>query len=331
MQRLGVVEAVQTRRYLWKRHLPSWESDHGVAVSDTGLTGGTCLPDLERVRHDPVDLEAIGAKRVPAPTTVGDFVRRVTAEAPLLAWPDAINEVQQRGGARPPVTFRQRAGIDVEGTHVTTDGACTEEGTLSHEGIWGDAPLIVSWANTREVLSLVNRPGHVVSHDGAVAGLDRAITLVTTTWHETWLRGDTDVRLTAEFDRWDAEGGRFVCGLEAMPTLNHLAAGRPPEAWQVLERPPASTGNTRPRTRPKRRNAERVRQRAFRHIQWEWEEVGAFPYRPTTCQQTSRVVGLRTHLRITQGDGRPGHADPVRLVHDPRPGDDAAPGRGLSS
>ena len=33
-------------------------------------------------------------------------------------------------------------------------------------------PLIVTLANTREVLYLVNRPGNVVSHEGCVPWID---------------------------------------------------------------------------------------------------------------------------------------------------------------
>jgi hypothetical protein len=47
--------------------------------------------------------------------------------------------------------------------------------------VWGYAPLIVSLANTREVLYAVNRPGNAASHQNAAEWIDRAIDLVTRT------------------------------------------------------------------------------------------------------------------------------------------------------
>jgi len=61
--------------------------------------------------------------------------------------------------------------------------------------------LIISLANTREVLYLVNRPGNVVSHEGCVPWIDRAIELVGPYADEITLRGDSDFTLSAELDR----------------------------------------------------------------------------------------------------------------------------------
>jgi hypothetical protein len=45
------------------------------------------------------------------------------------------------------------------------------------------------------------RPGHVVSHEGCVPWIDRAIELVSPYAGEITLRGDTDFTLSAELDR----------------------------------------------------------------------------------------------------------------------------------
>ena len=78
----------------------------------------------------------------------------------------------------------------------------------------GYAPLIVTLANTREVLYLVNRPGNAVSHEGCVPWIDRAIELVRPHAGQITRRGDTDFTLSGELDCWDSQGVKFI--LEAV-------------------------------------------------------------------------------------------------------------------
>jgi hypothetical protein len=57
------------------------------------------------------------------------------------------------------------ARIDMDGTLVTTGGACKAGIDINYKGEWGYHPLVVSLANTGEALSLVNRSGNRPSHD----------------------------------------------------------------------------------------------------------------------------------------------------------------------
>ena len=85
-------------------------------------------------------------------------------------------------------------------------------------GQWGYGPLVVSLAETNEVLYTFNRPASRPSHEGAVAWIDRAVIdraveLVRRGgFEQVRLRGDTDFSLTRNFDRWSEEGVEFVFG-----------------------------------------------------------------------------------------------------------------------
>lgn len=302
VEQLGLSAAINEEVHLFQRHVPYWESDHVLHLTYNVLTGGRCLQDGEGLREDAGYLDALGVDRLPHPTTSGDFLRRFRSEAPLLALQEAINQVRQEVWARQPESFREEAIIDVDGTHAPTLGACKEGMGYSHTRIWGYAPLLVTLDATREVLYIVNRSGNVVSHDGAAAWIDRAIALTQDTFQQVWIRGDTDFSLTAHFDRWDAQGVRFVFGLDAMPNLVEKADALSKEAWQLLQRPPSYQVKTRPRTRPPNVKADIVHQRRFKKITTVKEEVAQFPYQPGKCRIPYRIVVLRKHLRITRGD-----------------------------
>ena len=59
--------------HLLKIHLPFHESDHVLNFAYNALCEGTCLQDLGLRRNDDVFLDALGARRIPDPTTAGDF------------------------------------------------------------------------------------------------------------------------------------------------------------------------------------------------------------------------------------------------------------------
>ena len=93
VRKLGLVDAIDRNVTVFKRHFPYFESDHVLNLTYNLMTGGTCLEDIERLRQDEAYLEAIGAERVPDPTTAGDFLRRFGADA-ISGLMQAMDEVR---------------------------------------------------------------------------------------------------------------------------------------------------------------------------------------------------------------------------------------------
>src|SRR6266852_90394 len=66
---------------------------------------------------------------------------------------DLINDVRPAIWARQPADFFELARIDMDGTLVATDAECKQGIDIAYNGVWGYHPLVVSLANTGEVLS----------------------------------------------------------------------------------------------------------------------------------------------------------------------------------
>jgi Transposase DDE domain group 1 len=301
-RRTGLIAAIDHHLHLLKRHLPYFESDHVLNIALNILAGGRRLEHLELRRNDEVYLDALGAVRIPDPTTAGDFCRRFR-EADVLALMEAINAARLHVYARQPADFFAEATVDIDGTLVATDAECKEGVDIAYDGTWGYHPLVVTLANTAEPLFLVNRSGNRPSHEGAHAYIDRAIAFCRRAgFGRIALRGDTDFSQTAHLDRWAAvDGVRLLFGMDANEALVARAAGLPAGAYAFLERPPKYEITTVPRQRPERVKAEVVRRRGFETIHTLEEMVAEFDYRPTACRGTYRVVVLRKRLGIDRG------------------------------
>jgi hypothetical protein len=304
-QSTGLVRDVDRDLHLLKRHLPYHESDHVLNIALNLLAGGRCLEHLELRRNDEAYLDALGARRIPDPTTAGDFCRRFT-EADVLTLMETFNGVRRRVWAQQPAEFFDRAILDADGTLVATDARCKRGVDLSYNGTWGYHPLVISLANTAEPLYLVNRGGNRPSHEHADVYLDKAIDLCRGAgFRVILLRGDTDFTQTAHLDRWDQAGDvRFVFGIDAMPNLKALAERLPPEDYSFLERPPRYAIKTGPRQKPERVKEQIVRVRRFETIHLLEEMVGEFDYRPVACKRSYRMVVLRKRLGIDKAGVR---------------------------
>ena len=300
--KLGLDRAINENIILLKCHVPYWESDHVLNIAYNVLTGGTCLEDIERLRNDESYMDGLGAERIPDPTTAGDFLRRFD-DVWIFALQETFNEARTKVWALQDDSFRKEAIIDVDGTIAGTTGECKEGMDIAYNGIWGYAPLIVTLANTNEVLYLVNRPGSRPSSDGAAEWMDRAIDLAAPVFKKVWLRGDTDFSLTHNFDRWDERAG-FVFGYDAKRNIVELADALPETAWKPLQRPARYEVKTEQRRRPENVKEQVVKEREFKNIRLESEQVAEFDYRPTHCSKIYRMVVVRKNLTIEKGEAR---------------------------
>jgi hypothetical protein len=265
------------------------------------LSGGTCLDDIELKRTDESFMDALGAQRIPDPTTAGDFTRRFS-EDEVRELMEAINTIRPKlWQERLSKKERGEALIDVDGTVAPTTGECKAGMGLSYKGIWGYHPLLISLANTLEPLYLVNRSGNSTSHQDAVAWIDRAVKLVRTSFESVCLRGDTDFALTTQFDRWTAEGVRFAFGMDAMKNLVKRAESLDTGCWRVLRRREKRAVSTTRRKRPVNIKEQIVVERGYRNIRLEQEHVAEFSYQPSKCQGTYRVIVLRKTLSVEKG------------------------------
>ncbi len=300
-QRLGLAEEIDGRVQLLKRHLPYHESDHVLNLAYNALLDGQRLEDIELRRNDEAFLEGLGAQRIPDPTTSGDFTRRFD-QGSILDLLEAINTTRQRVWKKQPRAFLAQAFLDIDGTMAPTLGECKGGVGLSYKGIWGYAPLIVSLANTREVLYLVNRPGNVVSHEGCVPWIERAIELVRPHAGEITLRGDSDFTLSAELDRWDSQGIKFLFGMDAHQKVVQLAEALPEAGWQPLERLARYEIATEPRRKPLRVKEAIVRFKGYLNKKLVGESVAEFNYQPLKCGRSYRLVVVRKNISLQKGE-----------------------------
>jgi hypothetical protein len=305
VRRLKFANAIDRGMHLLKIHLPYHESDHVLTLAYLPLCGGTCIEDLELLRNNEVFLNALGARRIPDPTTAGDFCRRFSA-VDVDHLQDIINETRLQVWAQQPPEFFTQARIDLDGHLVETTGQCKQGMDIAYDGTWGYHPLVVSLANTREVLRIVNRSGNRPSHEGAAAEVDRALALC---WRagfcQVLVRGDTDFSQTQHLDRWHADPRvRFIFGYDARPNLQEIADNLGADAWQPLLRPAPYEVKTQPRARPDKVKDRVVVERAFRTLRLQSEEVAEFDYQPTACQHTYRMVVVRKNISVEKGEQR---------------------------
>lgn len=296
----GFVELVNSCVRLFKIRQPYSESDHILALAYNIFHGGTCVEDLEECRCDENLLDALGAQSIPDPTTAGDFLRRFTPET-IVDLMEVKNEVSREFWLTGLSDSQRRmAYIEGDGTIAPTDAQTKQGMDISYKGLWGYHPLVISLANTKEPLYIVNRPGNAPSSQGAAEYFDRALKHVLAVFDKATLRGDTDFSQTRYLDAWDKTGRvRFVFGYDCIEAVRQRAQQL--VSWSRLSRPKRYEVKTRPRRRPANIKQQIVKQRGYKEMRLLYEDVAEFDYQPGACKKPYRMVVVRKTIRVEQG------------------------------
>jgi hypothetical protein len=298
---LGLDQDINRLLNLFKIYLPYSESDHVLNIAYNLLAGGTCLEHLELRRNDEAYLDALGAQRIPDPTTAGDFCRRFDGWK-IHQLMEIFNRARIKVWQQQPEEFLEQAVIEGDGTMVETYGECKEGADFNYQGQYGYHPLVITLANTNEILYLLNRSGNRPSHERASGYFDRSIALCRRAgFRNIRLRGDTDFSQTEYLDGWDADGIKFVFGYDATENLYEAAECLELSAWRELQRRPRYEVKTTPRGRRENHKEQTVERRNYKNIKLEKEWIAEFLYRPTACKKEYRVVVVWKDLAEHKG------------------------------
>jgi len=87
-----------------------------------------------------------------------------------------------------------------------------------------------------------------------------------------------------------------------MPNLVEIAENLSETTWKDLMRQPRYTVKTEPRSRPANVKEQIVKERGYKNIRLQSEQVAEFEYQPVKCRKSYRVVVLRKNLSIEKGE-----------------------------
>lgn len=162
--------------------------------------------------------------------------------------------------------------------------------------------MLVTLANTTEILYTRNRPGNRPSHEGCFDYLDPAVELVREAgFRRVRLRGDGHFSLTDDFDYWTKKKVEFVFGLPALENLRNIADSLDESTWRRLRRKGRAAGPCRRGARKPRVKKRIIEERGYKNLELEKEEYTEFAYRPSKCSRDYRVVVLRKTINVKEG------------------------------
>jgi hypothetical protein len=261
-KRLNLPSMLDKGLSLLKQHRPYTEGDHVLSLTYNLYAGGTCLEDLSFLQGSEGVKALLGAKRLPDPTTAGDFLRRFD-EKNLESLSRVIDEAQDEAWRR--YFGRKRVDelcLDMDSHVKEVYGDQRECADLSYKGTFGFHPLLLTLGRTGELVSIINRPGNAHTAEGVVTELERHIPRVMKRAKRVIVRGDSGFFSSDIFETCDELGASFTVSGKLSSRIFKQAESIPQSEWQAVpfkESPRKKASCTRKKGANKRRATLRAR------------------------------------------------------------------------
>lgn len=299
---LRIPQRVDAGLSLLKFHRPFAESDHVLTHVYNLFVGGTCIEDIADLQHSEAARRILGAARIPDPTTAGDFLRRFKCDD--ITALDHVCDDLHRAAWKKRYGKRKRdlALVDLDSHVHHVYGNQKEGADFTYKGGFGYHPLVVSLAQTQECLRIVNRPGNVVSADGADAALESVVPLLKERFRRVVVRGDSAFAQQPIYDLCERHGLGFAMVSPCHRNFAGLADAIPERAWKSFRAHPdhGRTPKSKRRRRGRNLRRRRARERGKRDLKLQRQWVAEIDYTPARSETTYRLIVRRQRIEETK-------------------------------
>jgi len=228
-QRLGVAQVLDAELQVKTRERGYPESEAIGGLLYNTILGGTCLSDLEVLRGDPGTQELLGAAKVMAPTTAGEFLRKFDMGA-VHDLQRVILRLQQRVRPQQPTTT---CTLDLDSSIYEQASSHKEGSTQAYNGEVGYHPLFAFWAEEGELLFSHLRCGSAHTARNAVWFLRQTRKRVPA-GATLKLRADSGFYSRAVVEWCEEEGLTFTITADQTAPLLEAMAALPERRWRPL-------------------------------------------------------------------------------------------------
>lgn len=204
------------------------EYELALAVILTLLAGGSNLDDIDKIRMH----EIVSGGCFPHSTTVGDFLRRFTADEQFAALKRVEDELNRQLLSKMGL---KQLTLDADATIIKTEGKQREGIAKAYDGTIGFQPLLVFGAEAGLVLAHDFRPANIHPGSGAVELLEHTLSVIPA-GTELHFRSDSACYNKDVVAFCIAYGVTFTIAADMTNPLSAAIADLPEAAWSRLNK-----------------------------------------------------------------------------------------------